>query len=44
MQKANAFCMEKMRLGCAHNLCAKGAQIMRAAEAIRIFPVGKAAG
>ena len=27
MQKANAFCMEKMRLGCAHNLCAKGAQI-----------------
>ena len=36
MQKANAFCMEKMRLGCAHNLCA--------AEAISIFPVGKAAG
>ena len=43
MQKANAFCMEKMRLGCAHNLCAKGAQI-HTCEAIRIFPVGKAAG
>ena len=43
MQKANAFCMEKMRLGCTHNLCAKGAQISHC-EAIRIFPVGKAAG